>query len=542
MKKSYVSYLSLLMAVLCLLSACLTGCEEYNPSANPPGQKQDGTESESTLPEVTDDEGNVDPNPYTATLILDGRPYVPSADQPIAVRWSDGFSLHTADVGSDGVARVGGLDGDYEVTLSDIPEGYTYNPNVHRATGNDRNIQIELYKLTDTTGKSNDLYNGIRIRNTGLYCTEISAEGKEVYFEFAPTVSGTYSVESWMDTEANNVNPSANYYGANAAFRYFQRRVDDGGAEGSYTKNFKLDVQIADENISQGGTGAAVFTFSVMATSKTNEYPIKVYFAITLDGEFSLNHVEATMMGPTETLVQQPDYGSEYEFVGAEFQETVGDVTGWTFDADNYKLWPKDEGGDGYYHLYSTADYPETHGYGPILYAKISSPCRFLGLPFTTLEYQGNKALTVSNGTENYKLFIEGYDALNSYSLSASNPNGIPPYFCTLDCPCRKEGTNDSVAITGEVGSCIIGCEKCHPDCNNLPRELIGQKGYGDYTNADGCYAVTEELQQFIQKYSINQLLFFDGDGFVETHETIQIFAEEEDQWLFACGYYKLVS
>lgn len=531
MKKRMIRCLTLLLVLLSAASVCLAGCQEYNPAATKPGHGRE-TGAESTDEIVTDDQGNVDPNPFTVTLVSEGRPYVPSSDQPISVRWSDGFSLHTAPVGKDGVARIGGLDGDYDVTLSAVPEGYAYNPNVHRATGNHRNIEIELYPLVATKGQSHDLYNGIRIRYTGVYCTEISRADQEIYFEFAPPVSGTYSVESWMDVEADNINPAVNYYGANTAFRSFQYRVDDGGAEAFYTKNFKLDVQIADENITHGGAGAALFTFGVTATSKTNEFPIKVYFAVTLDGEFSLNHAEAVMKKPEETLVQQPNYGAGYQFVGAEQRETVGDISGWTFDSDNYKLWPKDEGGDGYYHLYSPADYPESHGYGPILYAKISSPCRFLDDAFTTLEYHGNKALTLSNGTENYKLFIEGYEALNSAS-------GKVPYFCTLECPCRLEGTCDSVAITGEVGACITGCTKCHQDCNNLPEELIGQKGYGNYTNADGCYAVTAEIKDFLQKYSINQLLFCDGDGFVETYESIQIFAEEEDQWLFACGYYK---
>lgn len=530
MKRKTFRYLSVVLSLICALTVCLAGCQEYNPAVSSPGHGRE-TGEESTEKIVVDDDGNIDPNPFTVTLMVDGRPYSPPSDQPISVRWSDGFSLHTAPVEEDGVARIGGLDGDYDVTLTAVPEGYAYNPNVHRATGNQRNIEIELYRLVETKGQSHDLYNAIRIRSTGVYCIEISGADKEVYFEFAPTASGTYSVESWMDTEADNVNPSANYYGSNSAFRTFQYCADDGGAEAFYTKNFKLDVQIAEENFSGGGGGAVVFTFGVKATSKTNEYPIKVYFALTLDGEFILDRTESVLMRPAEELVQQPDYLG-YEFVGAERQETVGDVSGWTFDADNYKLWPKDEGGDGYYHVYSTAEYPDTHGYGPILYAKISSPCRFLTDAFTTLEYNGNKALTLSDGTENYKLFIEGFDALNSTFLGS-------PYFCTTDCPCRRNGTCDSMDIIGSVGACVTGCTGCHQDCRNIPEDLIGQKGYGDYTNSDGCYAVTEELKEFLQKYSISQLLFFDGDGYVETHESIHIFAEEEDQWLFACGYYR---
>ena len=53
---------------------------------------------------------------------------------------------------------------------------------------------------------------------------------------------------------------------------------------------------------------------------------------------------------------------------------------------------------------------------------------------------------------------------------------------------------------------------------------------------------MTAELKDFLQKYSISQLLFRDGQGFVETHETIKVFATEDDQWLFACGYYKPIN
>ncbi len=535
MKRTYAKLAAFLLATLLLL----TGCEEFTPAVDQPGPNH----TESTAPDsgaVTDDQGNVDENPFTVSLVYDGKPYIPASDQPISVRWNDGYSLHEAPIGEDGIARIGGLDGDYRVTLTAIPEGYAYNANIYTATNTSRNIEIELHRLIETRGVGDQLYNSIRIKETGVYCVELENADQEIFYEFAPTSSGTYAVESWLDTTADEVNPYANYYGANVAFKTFRHTQDDGGAAASYTKNFKLFVEIADENISQNNTGSVAFTFGMKASSKSGAFPTRIYFAITLDGEFKLEHAVSEMMIPQVGLQFQQDYDpDEYEFVGAEFRQTVGENSANVFDGDNYKLWSEEDGGDGYYHLYNEQDYPETGGYGPILYAKISSPTRFIENPFTTLEYAGNKALTLSDGTENYKLFIEGYAYLNSYTLSDTNPNGKPPYFCTLECLCRVEGTNDSVAITGEVGCCITGCEKCHPDCNNLPEEAIGHKGYGNYTNSDGCYGVTEELKDFLQKYSVSQLLFFDGNGFVETHETISVYAAEDDQWLFACGYYK---
>ena len=47
---------------------------------------------------------------------------------------------------------------------------------------------------------------------------------------------------------------------------------------------------------------------------------------------------------------------------------------------------------------------------------------------------------------------------------------------------------------------------------------------------------ITNELKEFLQKFSISQRLFFDGGGFVES---TGVYAIEEHQWLFACGYYK---
>ncbi len=528
--------LSSLLAALLAMLLLLTACGEFNPAVQSPGHRETDAASE-TEPAVTDAEGNIDEDPFTVSMTYEGKPFIPAADQPISVRWNDGYTLYEASIGSDGVARVGGLDGDYRVTLTDLPEGYTYNPNIYTATNRDRHVEIELYRIIDTKGVGDQLYNSIRITHTGLYCVEITDADHEVFYEFAPTASGTYAVESWLDTTENDINPYANYYGANVAFKTFLYTQDDGGISSSYTKNFKLTVEIADENISSGNTGSVAFTFGMKATSKKGAYPTRIYFSITLNGDYVLPHTDSAMMIPQEPLKAQANYPG-HTFVGAEFPVTVNGHTANVFDGNNYRLWPESEGGDNYYHLYSPEQYPGTGGFGPILYAKISSPTRFMAEPFTMLEYQGNKALTVSNGTENYKLFIEGYAYLNSFSLSATNPNGKPPYFCTLECPCRTEGTCDSVAITGEVGCCATGCEKCHPDCNNLPAEAIGQKGYGNYTNADGCYAVTAELKDFLQKYSVSQLLFFDGNGFVETNETVSVYAAEDDQWLFACGYY----
>lgn len=527
MRQKYTALLLLLFVITIVFSAC----GEYKPADKVPGAN--GNNTGDVIVSTPSKDPEEMKNPFTATIVVNGKPYIPDAEHPIQVQWTDGYSLYQSQVDENGVAWMDGLDGDYSVTLLTVPDGYAYNPNAYVATNNNRNIEIDLYKIVTTTGKGNSLYNCITIRSTGIYCVELDDAEDEVFYEFAPSKSGTYSVEGWVDVAANEVNPQAKYYGANAFFKQLQYVADDGGAEGTYTKNFKLDVEIADEMISTGGQ--VTFSFGITASSKTNEYPVKVYFAVKLDGEFSLNHSNATIMVPTEKLEPQPDYDkSKYTLVGAEFKKTVGGNTANVFDSDNYKLWKKKDGGDGYYHLYDAEKYASTSGYGPILYAYVSQPCRFMDASFNTIEMRGNKALTVSGGTENYKLFIEGFEAL---LIDPPGDNG--PYFCVTNCPCREKNTCTGVDKGLPKGACTEACENCHVDCRRCPEEAIGKKGYSDYCNSDGVYGVTEELKDFLQKYSISQLLFFDGNGFVETNPQVSVYAAEEDQWLFACGYYK---
>ena len=289
-------------------------------------------------------------------------------------------------------------------------------------------------------------------------------------------------------------------------------------------------VEIADEQISTGGQ--AVFTFAIHADSKNGVYPIYVDFAVQLNGSFFLNHNAAQMIIPTEEFKQTPEYDpNEYTFKWAE-TTTKGVEGRYEYDGSMFKLWPREEGGDGYYHVYNA----ETNTYGEILYAKISQPHRFTELAFTHIEDPGNKSLTVY-GTENHKLFIQGLSA-----LLVDQPGDAGMYFCILDCPCLKSGAC--------YGVCGESCANCHADCRRLPDDIVAEiqaangeiplrlQGYASFTNSDGVYAVTEEIRHFLQGFSVSQRYFADGQGWVESNPTVKVDATEEDQWLFACGYY----
>ena len=211
------------------------------------------------------------------------------------------------------------------------------------------------------------------------------------------------------------------------------------------------------------------------------------------------------------------------EIVGAETLYP-GTTDSYVFDEDCYKIWPVSEGGDGVYHVYDLEKYPETNGYGPILVAYITEPCRFFPngadgnkVSFNTVEDAGNNALVIQS-KYNYRLFIKGFSALAAAG-----------YYCTSDCLCHLDGSTPV---------CPIGCTECDEGCNQATAEEMAAKGYADLVNHDGVVPVTAELREFLQRYVSNSFYYFaDGEGRIE--EFYGIDSYEDSQWLFACGYYK---
>ncbi len=470
MKRNRILFM--LVAVL-LLAATLTGCMVQSSTPS-------GTEEETTTqkPPVVPPSGEA----FTATLRYNGELYIPTST--VSVQWTDGASIHSAPVNGNGMASVTGLDGDYRVTLSGLPEELAYNPNVHTATNHARNIVIDIYDVIPTKGSGKNLYaNIIEMSQMGVYRSEeIKSGTAKVYYQFVPRQAGTYSIETWMDVTENDVNPKLDIYNGSVAYKVFAYTQDDGGAEGIYTKNVRFTVQVAKEQI------GSVFAFGVKATSKSETYPVRITFALQYNGGFSLEKTQYRMILPTETW--RPYDGTVTTANGYRFVYPEVPMGGYNmFDGTMFELNPA----TGFYHLYDA----ENDTYGPVLYADIATATRFIDRSFTTIE-QDNKALTVS-ATECYKLFIEGWSGLESVGYDTSWQVGLTA--AELD-------------------------------------QYRAAKSYGAYSNIDGRAPVTEELKTFLQKFSTSQLLFMDGDGWVETNPDVSVDSFEEDQWLFACGYY----
>ncbi len=481
---------------------------------------------------------------FTVTLLYGGKQYIP--EEEITVYWTgEDDSVHSSTFNSKGVAGVEGLDGDYRVTLSHTPDKIAYNPNVHKATNDKRNIVIQLYDVIETTGSGAKLYSEIQIHKTGVYQVTLKSASHTVYYEFAPRETGMYTVESWMDTTAELYNPYCeSYTGQAVGALYHTATIDGGGTEGIYTKNFKNGIDVNKELLGN------VLVYGVHVDAKNVEsYPVTVTFALTLNGEFdTVINKDSDMYVPKEDMsgyweTTSHQYSKdEYKIVGAEMP-IPGRKNAYIYDENYYKLWSKEDGGDNFYHLYDEKKYPQTDGYGPILYAHIYSKTQYFDSPISTIEAAGNKALTITiDGQQiNYKHFIEGYTKLSTRDEPEYNGGS---YYCDEYCPCHK-GQNTDMACTSE-------CTKCIPDCRRIKPELLHNECLKRYQNSDGLVAVTEEVKDFLFKFSVNSRYFADGEGNCElvgltkvidgreVHCTID--SDDESQWLFACSYYEKIN
>ena len=512
-----------LIALLLLISMLFSfvACGEYNPPVDntPTDSEQDdnGGSNNNDSQGGTAQRGEA----FTATVTLNGKVYTPPTvnDDSLAlkVRWTDGKSYQTVNLGADGKAECYGLDGEYSVTLINLPDGYTYNPNVYTATNDNRDVVIELLPITATRGDGSDPYKCIQLSGTGVYRAKVTHNGQEIFYEFEPTRAGTYRIESMVDISAGMYDPVIDVYSGSSQFKIRDKRIDGGGASGGYTTNFKYVVNIDEKFIGN------VFTFAVMLEGKDATYPTYVDFIISYEGGYNYDFITSDFVYP-EFISKGFNY-SDYASYLADDRAKYGDsdfkiasvkIDGKNvFDQQYFRL--NEE--DGYYHVYDEEKYAQYGGWGPVLYANITIPTFFIDSPFNTIEYAGNKNLTISNGTENYKLFIEGYSALVGDNVW---------YFCISTCPCRE--TNG--------GCCPIEnrCTKCTSDCRHIPAKYVGQRGYADIAIEGRC-PVTAELKDFLQKYAVSQKLFSDGNGWAE-HSSPRYDAYEDSMWLFACGYY----
>lgn len=505
-----------LMLLLSLLLS-LTACGVYHEGSQPSRVVEASRPADITSDEV-----------FSVTLLLDGAPisenagfYAQYLKMEIYAQWTDGYSYYIAKFDENGVAAATGLDGNFKVTLSAVPDDYVYNINGYEATSDEPKIQIDLYRILYGEGPGTGLYYPYikELSNQGVYEITVNSPDEVVFCRFMPSQSGIYTIESWESVSEDNINPKADVYRGSVAFATFEATINDGGAESEsgYTKNFKYEESVDESEVGN------VFIFGISATSKDGQYPIKVKVSVLKTGELKNRYYKQTMV-PTEVVRQAPSFSGS-------FLSTAYDYGGrMLYDSDLCRLWPVAEGGDGYYHLYDEEKYAATNGWGPTLYADLDSFAR-------------NEKITITTSDKkflDYRMFLRGFESLAEYRLVDVDFFGNQIWgseLCSGNCTCAHQELSCSLSnqSTVKIYACLDGCEQCNEECITVSQELWGLVGYCEGANSDGCYPITEELKDFLQAWAEGQNLFCDGSGELELQGYD---ADQDSMWLWAAGYY----
>ena len=178
-----------------------------------------------------------------------------------------------------------------------------------------------------------------------------------------------------------------------------------------------------------------VYTFVIYADSKNGVYPINIDFNVSYEGEHFVDDIVSKLMVAEE--IRNYKYCSICNYVILEKEipsncpscnsNKLSDAAAPIYTTDNYKFINSDGGignyyggtsngsglligkgfkyneATGFWHVYNN----DTNEFGPVLCAKITKPCAYYEESLNLIESHGNKNLTVSKGTENYKVFIE---------------------------------------------------------------------------------------------------------------------------------------
>ncbi len=407
MKKLIILLTACVMAFFTVFAAA--GCGEYKPPAD--AGNSGNTGKPDVPPEEPDDPDEPDnPDIPQGEMFTVSIKYMNTAFSPnekITAYWNelDSSRVYRAEVDENGVAQIGGLDGDYKITLSAVPEGYTYDPNSDNliATNDNKDVTVNLMRLTPTSGSGQNFDNDkrITISTIGAYRATLTSPNQKLHFFYTPRASGVYSIVSLIDITANVINPILDIYLANnGGYTQLTETRDGGGSENTYTKNFKWEMSLAKESV------GSPFGFVIRADSlNADAFPVNIDFYIDKDGEFiGGGDVTYIPVEVTEKFEKTPEYSSEFRYIAYENSQHVLDESLVRFNEDI-----------GYYCMYdkTVGDYRRYEDGSPvILYVKVSKATEVLAEAFTY-------------DLVRKRIFGKDYTNMVSYYARYSNSDGV---------------------------------------------------------------------------------------------------------------------
>ena len=363
-------FLTVILAFL-LFALCFSGCGTYQPpiiTDDIYGEtpEKPGTDTKPGDPGDTDEDKLV----FTVTLYSEGRRFSPNVI--FYAQWTseDKTEIISAPFNALGVAQTEGLDGEYRVTLSGLPDDYTYDPNGHTVDNENRDVTIDLLPIIPTENGGSDYYRDcITIKQLGTYRHTFNARNEKAWYRYEPQAQGKYIIESWVDVNENEVNPIMEHYNGNSSYvniDYPDGTYDDGGSSSTYSKNFRFELQL------NKGMIGNVWIFQLHADCK-GEYPIKVDFTIKLIGDYEGTDtvfVPVEAKGPFSNINPAGKWTYNYRDNNRVLDSNRFKLN-WV-DVNKNGVFDNEDEGDGYYHLYDEVKYADTDGWGPTLFAKLN--------------------------------------------------------------------------------------------------------------------------------------------------------------------------
>lgn len=279
------------LALVLTMAFALCACAVYRPpvGSTPSGSGSGSGGSGGGIGGTGTGSGEGDP--FTVTLVIRDDSgelvrYYPQTALNIQAAWTGSKGMYQAPFGADGVASVTGPDGEYRVTLLNLPDTLTYDCNSYNANSLERDVQIELLRIISTNESGGSaLSHGIVLLELGTYRAILKSRSDTVYYWYKPTSQGRYEIESWADVTVNEINPIMNHHNGTRAYQNPSATVyNDGGTSSTFTKNFRFQIEASADMVSESIQGN-IWIFGVHADC-LGDYPIAVDFTITFRGDY----------------------------------------------------------------------------------------------------------------------------------------------------------------------------------------------------------------------------------------------------------------
>lgn len=167
-------------------------------------------------------------------------------------------------IDDNGVAKLEDLaDDTYFVHLQNVPQGYTYNPNL-TIKPEAKQLELKLIKLTTPLSGEGTQASPYVMENNSTYTITCSKAKEWVYFTFTPAESGSYMIESLVQSvQSESVLVPAVYY-------------VEKGEQSEFGNNKNINYSI---NVEAGKTYTLAFTLldnTVFPAGETVSYNFSV--------------------------------------------------------------------------------------------------------------------------------------------------------------------------------------------------------------------------------------------------------------------------